>query len=463
MKKKTSIISFLTIVIMLVINILSINNVSATGLEVTFSTNPTVVAPGTYSYLAVNLKSVGGTVSDIDISAETLDENAIIPEGNWVINIDTLDSGDSYAVLYEFRVASTAQPELYQIVFDITSSAGDTRQTAIIKVEDNRTLDIASVTPSSISIGQATTLVFNLTNTGDVAIKNVLFTWHDSNDLILPVGSDNRITIPLIDDNNHTDVPISVMASSGISPGIYPLTITMIYNEQSGNEQTITSTVGLQISGTTTFDVVLQTSTGTSTTFAIVNTGANTASSVVVSIPQQPGYTTSGASSASVGNLEAGDYTLASFQLTSTTSNSSQPFPSFNRTGMGGGIPPDWNSSGGRDRFMNRSFSGLTGNRLLMQIAYTDVFGVRQTVQKQVNLSSGSSSGFLSRTGTQGSSGNFPGGFSGQSRSSSGSSNSIAYIVIGVVGIIVIVALIQLGRKKKLPHVLKFFKGRRKE
>ncbi len=160
----------------------------------------------------------------------------------------------------------------------------------------------------------------------------------------MPIGSDNRITISSIAAENYTKLPIVVMASSGISPGVYPLTITMEFYDQTGSQQTITSTVGLQISGTTTFDVVLQTSTSTSTTFAVVNTGANTASSVVVSIPQQQGYSTSGTSSASLGNLDAGDYTLASFQLSSTSSNMTTQFPSFNRTGISN-TPPNMNFS----------------------------------------------------------------------------------------------------------------------
>jgi hypothetical protein len=190
----------------------------------------------------------------------------------------------------------------------------------------------------------------------------------------------------------------------------------------------------------------------------VINTGANTASSVVVSIPTQQGYSTSGTSSATLGNLEAGDYTLASFQLTSTSSNITGQFPMFNETGMG--APPSGrNFTGGPEMFTNRSFSGMSGNQLRIQIAYTDVFGVRQTVQKQVNLTSSSASGFSSRT-TQGASGNFPGGFPGQSQSSD-SNDSLLYIGIGAAGIIIVFAVIYLARKKKLSKVSKLLKGRK--
>jgi hypothetical protein len=457
------------LVLMLMSSIMLINNMiyivdaqeEDAGLQVTFTTNPTVVAPGTKGYIEVNLKSIGGTSNNIEISATSLSSKVVVRYGEWDdLDIGDLASGASYSVLFQFSVPSTAAPGLYLVRFEIERSGGnDILQNAVVKVEDSTVLDLVSVAPTSVNIGEATTLIFNITNNRGSDIYNILFNWEDPNDLILPIGSDSRITISSIAADNYTELPIVVMASSGISPGVYPLIITMDYYDQTGTEQTITSTVGLQISGTTTFDVVLQTSTSTSTTFAVVNTGANTASSVVVSIPQQPGYSTSGTSSSSLGNLEAGDYTLASFQLSSTSSNMTTQFPSFNRTGTGS-TPPGMNFSGGRDRFTNQSFPGMSGSsQLLVQIAYTDLFGVRQTVQKQVALS-GSASGFSSRTGTQGTSGMFPGGFSGQSQSSD-SSNSLTYISIGVAGIIIIIAVIQLGRKKKLGRFSKLFKGRK--
>jgi hypothetical protein len=460
--KKTYYVITCVLSCLLLFNTIGSYNTSAAGLQVTFTTNPTIVAPGTNGYIQVNLRSIGTTISNIVITAESWDPNTVIKQGNWDVDVGSLDNGESYSVLYEFKIPNTASPGLYQVLFEI-SGGGYIRQTAIIQVQDATVLDITSVSPTEISIGAATTIFFNLTNNGGVGIHNILFTWEDPNDLILPVGADNRITIPSIEAENYTEIPVVVIASSGLSPGVYPLTIFIEYYDQTGKKQTVNSTVGLQISGKTTFDIVLQTSTSTTTTFAVVNTGANTASSVVVSIPQQLSYSTSGTSSTSVGNLDAGDYTLASFSLASTTSNmtnnGTMQFPSFNRTEMNS-PPSGGNFTGGRDRFMNQSFAGMRSSALIVQIAYTDVFGIRQTVQKQVNLTSGSTNGFSSRTTTPGTSGTFPGGFSDQSQSSD-LGNSIMYITIGVIGIIVVVVVIQLGRKKKLPHFLKSEKGRK--
>lgn len=445
----------LLIVSVVLFNTISVVNAESGGLQVTFTTNPIIIAPGTNGYIEIILKSITGSSSNIKISAVALNSTAIVRRGTWDVSVGDLESGNTYSALFEFSVPNTVSSGLYVVRFDIDYSGTSIVQSAIIKVEDSTILDLVSVSPSSIAIGEATTLIFNIQNNQKNDIYNILFTWEDSNQLILPIGSDNRVSISSIGAENYTELPIVVMASSGISPGVYPLTIIMEFYDHTGTKQTIESTIGIQISGTTTFDVVLQTSTSTSTTFAIVNTGANTASSVVVSIPQQPNYSTSGSSSSSLGNLDAGDYTLASFQLTSTSSNTTSGFPSFNRTGTGG-IPLDRNFSGGRDMFFNQSLSAIGGNQLLVQITYTDVFGVRQVVQKQVDLASGSAAGFSSSRTT----GDFSRSFTSQSESSS-SSNSLIYITIGVVGIVIIVAIIQLGRKNKLGRYSKIFKGRK--
>lgn len=122
-------------------------------------------------------------------------------------------------------------------------------------------------------------------------------------------------------------------------------------------------------------------------------------------------------------------------------------------------MPTDGNFTGGRNLFFNQTAFATGDNQLIVQITYTDVFGVRQTVRKQVNLSGSSTSGFSSQIISQGTSRSFSGGFSSQSESSD-LGNSILYIAIGIVGIVAIVAVIQLGRKKKLSGLLHMKKGR---
>jgi hypothetical protein len=434
--------------------ILTTTALAQSDLQVTFTTNPTITAPGTTGYLTINLRAIGDSVSNIRITARSQDGNIITAHGNWDITVGSISNGGTYAVPLEYTVATTATQGLYQITVDVSYSGGYIEQTAMLQVEQPSFIDLAAVSPATVNIGQTTTINFNLTNTGST-IYHVLFSWDDANHLILPIGSDNRYTIPVLPAGNTTTVPVTLMASPSLSPGIYPLTITMRFFDQAGTNQTVTSTVGLQVSGATSFDIVASRSTA-STSLTIINTGANKANSVIVSIPLQTGYMVSGSGSANLGNLDPGDYSLASFQLSSRNQTGSMTFPgnrTWNRTGSN--VPPRTGNLSGRTMPGNGTFIGF-GAGLTVDITYTDSFGVRQTVQKQITLSSGNVGSF------SGSSSRFNGGSTGSfalGQESSDSGGGLMYILIGVFGIILIGAIVFIGRKKGFSRLLK----RRKE
>jgi len=459
MKKNIVVIAVILATIFSAINAVAIESGSSSyGLQVSFISNPTIVSPGVNGYLEVTCDNPGSTtITDIDIEPSNWDEAVIETKGNWNVDIGALSGGDSTTVLYEFYIPPEANPGLYQIIFTIESSTGETiRQTAMIKVEDTTLLDISSVTPQSINIGEETTLLFNITNNGGSSAGNILLTWENSNDYILPVGGDNRITIPSIEAQNYTLVPIEVVADPSVVAGVYPLAITLEYCDRTGTKQTITSKMGLQIGGGTNFEIVLQTTSGMTSTFAIANTGSNTASSVIVSIPTQPNYGTSGSSAVNLGNLDAGDYTLASFQLSSTltrdTNASNTQRPGFNRDSSE--MPSDLDPSMMQD-FRNMTMGDMNGNNLIVEVSYTDLFGLRQTVEKEISISSQLMSSSTSGTSTFAGRGSMSSsGFPGQEQDS-GLSSGTTYILIGVIGIILIVAILTIGKKKKIPYITK--------
>lgn len=172
----------------------------------------------------------------------------------------------------------------------------------------------------------------------------------------------------------------------------------------------------------TDFDVIVQDSSSGTTSLAIANVGSNTAYSVVVNVPEQSGYRVSGASATVLGNLDASDYTLVSFQITPTQSAASTQAVT----------PPQ----AGRV-YGNFSTSGMSP--LKVDIAYTDDIGIRRTVEKEVSLA-GFSDGGLNATSAR--TRTYQGGLSF-------SSGGLLYIVIGVVGIAAVVAFFKLRKRKK--------------
>lgn len=156
----------------------------------------------------------------------------------------------------------------------------------------------------------------------------------------------------------------------------------------------------------TDFDVVVQDLSDTSTTLAIVNIGASTGYSVIVRIPEQENFRVSGVSANVLGNVDAGDYTLASFQI----------LPSVR-----GGLSTE-------------------GQDLKIEVSYTDALGIRRTVERQVKLDTVASAAGVAGTRMQHSQ-------EGQFQISGNS--GLTYLAIGAVGIVGIGIFLKFINRKK--------------
>ena len=139
----------------------------------------------------------------------------------------------------------------------------------------------------------------------------------------------------------------------------------------------------------TDFTVVTQSATS-GLSFSIANTGENPATAVTVSIPQQPDVISSGTSSSIIGNLAGGDFTTVSFQ------SSLRP----------------------------------SARNISVDIAYTDIAGVRNTVEENISIDS-----LASQTGGLNvSAGGRYGNFSRNGATAQSSTPTwILYVVIGAV------------------------------
>jgi hypothetical protein len=281
-------------------------------------------------------------------------------------------------------------------------------------------------------------LVFKLENWGTEKAENAVFELLPEYPFSLDTGvnaSNELGTIGgLQNGENAFLIKYKVRVDKDAIDGENEIGVMCTYNYAAENGAVVTDKFNVTVSNPRTdFDVVVQDSTAGTTTLAIANIGANTGYSVIVRIPEQQNFGVTGTSANIIGNLNAGDYTLVSFQITSNTG-----IANISSTGVN--IPP------------NRSFNRTTTNRtafnismvgmgnLAVDISYTDTLGIRRTIQKEVSLNMGSTTGTGTRTrSTQTTQ-------VGQLQIPSG---GLMYIAIGVVGIIVIVAIFRFRRKRK--------------
>jgi len=164
-------------------------------------------------------------------------------------------------------------------------------------------------------------------------------------------------------------IPYKIRIDGDAFDGDY--TLKLKYHE-GGNENFdsyVQSGFNLSIKDSrTSFDAVIQESSGNDVSIAIANIGKYTANSVVVRIPEQESFVATGTDGQMVGNLESGDYTIVGFTV-------SQKMSSRNMTR--GAVP---------------SNPETPNSKLKFDIYYTDNIGERRVANMELPLNIGNSS-----------------------------------------------------------------------
>ncbi len=279
------------------------------------------------------------------------------------------DDDEAATVKLKLKVDTDVPAGTYELDVVTTDSSGSTKTTTLnIEVRGKEYAQIVTISKSSIDFATEEQLDFVVTNTGTSPLKNMQISWDDSTGTILPVYSSNTKYISYLAANQSVTVSYIVMADVNADPGLYQLNITLQVEDYNSDISTISTKAGVFVGGGTDFDVAFSDNSDGEMSFSVANIGNNQAYSVKVSIPEQDGYTVSGSSSSIVGNLEKGDYTIASF-----------------------GIAKEGDTQSTAKGKSNINTSE-TSNELKVLIEYTDSAGQRNTVEKSIQVSGNTTS-----------------------------------------------------------------------
>jgi len=241
-----------------------------------------------------------------------------------------------------------------------------------IEVKSKESAEVIHIDKTTLVPGKQTSLKFTINNVGNAPLRELTFSWINEDKTVLPVGSDNTKYVRYIDVGDSAELEYQVIADSNAEAGLYELVLRLIYDDPiSGTEKEINTIAGIYVGGGTDFDIAFSESSIGSTSFTIANIGSNPAFSVSVIIPQQEGWTVSGSNSMIIGNLNTGDYTVASFGL------------QFSKT-----IPAitDRQKKLTQEELLAQKKSTQSQGSLKIQIAYTDTMGKRELVEKEVSM-----------------------------------------------------------------------------
>lgn len=279
-------------------------------------------------------------------------------------------------VKYRLRVDRDAPAGSYELKVKYYESGGSaaTQKSLSLDVKSKQSAEVIHIDKTALVPGKQSSLKFTINNVGNAPLRDLTFNWENGNNIILPVGSDNTRYIKYIDVGDSADLEYQVIADTNAQQGLYKLNLYLSYYDSITKEEKKISTIaGVYVGGGTDFDVAFSESTGSETSFSVANVGSNPAYSVSVIIPEQRSWRVSGSNSVIIGNLNKGDYTIASFRLQSSMGTTT----SQNRTARS-----DASLQGSPvQRTMNSS-----SETVLMQIAYTDTMGERKIVEKEIKL-----------------------------------------------------------------------------
>ena len=385
--------------------------------------DPFPVQPGNYVNLYIQIDNTGsGDSTDtrlkivptypfsIDANSTVTISNAAAPitlGSDGVADIGIIPSLQNTVVQYKMRVDPNALEGNYAVNFwsqpQFSDSWSINNFTVLVQGKDQ--IEISQLTPSILTPGKPTDAMFVLNNSGTALLHDISIVWSEENNKILPLGSQNRQYISSLSPGQGVEIPFTIIADPTATAGVYNLNVTTTYQVGSNTTKTISSNIGVFIGGQADFDVSVQDYQTTGVSFSVANVGATPTTSVSISIPDQPDFAVTGTSSSFLGNLNPGDFTLATFQLSLRGG--------FNRT------------SGSRD---------VTS--IPIDISYTDTNGVRQNVEKDVPIQVSQLTGQA-----------FSGGAGGTSGFQRRQTAAVPiYIPIGA--LVVIVVVLYLLRKK---------------
>lgn len=403
--------------------------------------------------------AVAGNTFDIRLSVEN---SGSLPTGNMILeivptypfeevsgesliqNIGSLTAfqvgSDNQIVKYRMKVNKDATQDTYDLLVRYHFEGQDTNiitKHLLVNVRASQSVEIIHIDKTVLVPGRQSSLKFVINNVGSSPLRDLTFSWSNNAQVILPVGSDNTKYISSLDVGANAEVEYQVIADTTVDAGLYPLNLVLKYGSASTNITTINTVAGVYVGGGTDFDVAFSDTSSGATSFTIANIGSNPATSVSVSIPEQRGWKTTGSNSIIIGNLNKGDYTVASFKLQSQASNL------LNRTG--GRNSTYSNTPGSNLPVANSADSSVTpisADSLIMQIAYTDTMGIRTLVNKTIKI--GMQNILNSSTQINGAYGT-----RGTTSKSSGLSSYTLYIV-GALVLIVGIVIYRRYKKQKL-------------
>lgn len=223
----------------------------AADIGITMTITPSAIAPGNDGFISLTITNSG--TSSVDARIDSLTVNSPIVLDPYSSDLGKIDKASSTSSLIKFRVPPSTASGFYAASMKINICEGSIctsyTKDAIITVQSPSYIAIESLTPTTFQSGEKQTMKLTITNGGGTTVNNVRISWTDASNRIFPYGTGNTIFIPSIGEHLKQTAETDIVVSPGATQGVYPLTFTIMYDDQTGAQQTATYVVGIKVEG----------------------------------------------------------------------------------------------------------------------------------------------------------------------------------------------------------------------
>ncbi|MBI4044978.1 MAG: hypothetical protein HY392_04690 [Candidatus Diapherotrites archaeon] len=362
---------------------------------------PSVIHAGDVISIAVDVHNRGSVIAIRDLNAY-IETSPQFEPLNAQANVDLISQGDTKTLSFKIRAKEDTEPGYYAAIINLEYL----RQGEMVSQKEAITITVAqaannidvTVSPRIVNPGKETEIRFVLENVGKSAVSNVSFSWSEEDDFILPLGTDNRRYVDVVWPGESETVSYTIAADPNISPGIYPLDVSLSFNDANGT-RIQESTVGLIIGGGTDFEVSAERLSTGQISLSIANIGSNNAESVVVKVPRAPDAGIFSSYTEILGNLNKGDFTIAAIETRPAQSVSQSTAAPVAGQGFGGQRVFQRSPQNTEQNANVNASQAIGASEITVLIEYTDTTGQRQSVSKNVEVIS-QATGFLGTNAT---------------------------------------------------------------
>lgn len=313
-------------ILVMLVSLLFLHSVSAATIYLVTEHEP--VAPGDTVFVWVPIKNTGyGTwMSDTVVKlvpANNATEKAVHVLDDSVVIGNIEDWNEMRTAKFKIHVDKSAEEGEYDFHVHIISKGKSDPggSLATTTMQEDRVL-VVSGTPviilsnssiETVAPGSMNEVVLKFKNEGTGTGRNLYVNIDTAMDHLTKafsiVGSGTKFQLGSLSPQDEAEIRFTLLVDALAQTGVYNIPVKI-----SGINYSTSDYIGVGIAGITDFELSYQES-GGSLLLSVSNIGVNPANAVSVTVPTQNGFSVTGSSSQVIGNLNAGDYTSANFQI----------------------------------------------------------------------------------------------------------------------------------------------------